>query len=237
VQAQHKLVTQGLGIVHLLAVAGISSGAVYSLQYAVSYPNFMDGIIPIVGGVLDGTAGFLQGEAMHSILETCAGWDGGNYDLNPAACATNSISVLVSHFYTRDWWERYVDTPEAYQRWRTAMGAFYLDIQDTRDLYYLNRSSETGTIDDTPGFNGDGMAALRSIKAKALFVYNLRDELFPPQKIELQIQAIPGARGAPIDSLAGHTIWYNADPQATVVMSLAIKAFLSELTASQGAAR
>jgi homoserine O-acetyltransferase/O-succinyltransferase len=237
VKAQHMLVTQGLGIAHLLAVTGISSGAVYSLQYAVSYPNFIDGIIPIVGGVLDGTAGFLQGEAMHSILETCAGWDGGNYDVNPKDCATNSMSVLVSHFYTRDWWERYVDTPEAYQRWRTAMGAFYLDIQDARDLYYLNRSGGSGTIDDTPGFNGDGMAALRSIKAKTLFVYNLRDELFPPQKIALQINAIPGARGAPIDSLAGHTIWYNADPQATVAMGQAIKGFLAELAASRTAAR
>ncbi len=237
VKAQHKLVTQGLGITHLLAVTGISSGAAYTLQYAVSYPNFMDGIIPIVGGVLDGTAGSLRGEAMHSILETCAGWKDGNYDVNPKDCATNSMSVLVAQFYTRDWWERYVDTPEAYQRWRTAMGAFYLDIQDARDLYYLNRSSGTGTIDDTPGFNGDTMAALRSIQAKTLYVYSLQDQFFPPRKIEMEIQAIPGARGAPIDSLAGHTIWYNADPQATVAMGLAIKGFLSELTAGRNAAR
>jgi homoserine O-acetyltransferase/O-succinyltransferase len=237
VKAQHKLVTESLGIAHLLAVTGISSGAAYVLQYAVSYPNFMDSIIPIVGGVLDGNAGFVQGEAMHSILETCAGWKDGNYDVNPKACATNSMSVLVSHFYTRDWWEQHVDTPEAYQRWRTAMGAFYLDIQDARDLYYLNLSFGAGSIGDVPRFDGDAMAALRSIKAKTLFVYNLKDEFYPPQKIEIQIKAIAGAKGAPIDSLAGHTIWYNADPQATVAMGLAIKAFLSELTASKTAAR
>jgi homoserine acetyltransferase len=36
----------------LLAVTGISSGADYSVQFAVSYPAFMDGIVPLVGGSL-----------------------------------------------------------------------------------------------------------------------------------------------------------------------------------------
>ena len=57
-----------------------------------------------------------------SIIESCAGWNGGNYDENPKACATNAISVLMPYFYSRDWWEQHIDTPEAYQRWRTAMG-------------------------------------------------------------------------------------------------------------------
>lgn len=237
VKAQHMLVTQALGIPHLLAVIGPSSGAMYSLYYAVSYPNFMDGIVPIVGGVFFGIGGTFRGQTQHSTLENCAGWEGGNYDVNPKACATTSISVLVTQFYTRDWWEQHVDTPEAYQRWRTAMGAFYIDVQDARDLHYLNRSFGNASLGDTPGFNGDSMAALRSIKAKALFVYSLKDEIFPPQKIEMQVRAIPGARGVPIDSNAGHTIWYDADPQATVAVGLAIKAFLSELTAGRAAAR
>jgi homoserine O-acetyltransferase len=52
VKAEHKLVTDGLGIPHLLAVSGISSGADHSVQMAVSYPGFMDGIFPISGGAL-----------------------------------------------------------------------------------------------------------------------------------------------------------------------------------------
>jgi homoserine O-acetyltransferase len=236
VKAQHMLLTQHLGITHLLAVTGISSGALYVLQYAVSYPGFMDGIVPIVGGAFGGTAGSLPDETMPSIIESCVGWNGGNYDVNPQACATNSLSVLVARFYTRDWWEQHVDTPEAYQRWRVAMGAFYLDVQDTRDLYYLMRSFGTSSIGSTPGFSGDDMAALRSIKAKALFIYNPKDEFGPPHKFEIQVKAIPGAKGVAIDSLAGHTIWYSADPQATVAMSQAIKRFLSELTASKTAA-
>ncbi len=92
---------------------------------------------------------------MNSIIESCAGWNGGDYDENPKHCATNAISVLMPYFYSRDWWEQHIDTPEAYQRWRTAIGAFYLDVQDTRDLYYLNQSFAHGWLGDTPGFNGD----------------------------------------------------------------------------------
>lgn len=237
VKAQHMLVTQGLGIARLLAVTGVSSGAADTVQFAVSYPEFMDGIVPIVGGAFFGNSGRFRGPFMESIIESCAGWNGGDYDENPKVCALNATSVLMPYFYSRDWWEQHIDTPEAYQRWRTAIGAYYVDVQDARDLWYLNRSFAHGWLGDTPGFNGDAMAALRSIKAKALFIYTLKDEFFPPPKIEAQVKAIPGARGVPIASDAAHTIWYNADPQATVTMGSAMKDFLRELSAKKTAAR
>lgn len=237
VKAQHLLVTQALGIPHLLAVTGISSGAADTVQFAVSYPEFMDGIVPLVGGAFSGNTGRFRGPFMNSIIESCAGWNGGDYDENPRACATSAISVLMPYFYSRDWWEQHIDTPEAYQRWRTAIGAFYLDVQDTRDLWYLNQSFAHGWLGDTPGFNGEPIAALRSIKATALYIYALKDEIVPPSKIEAQLRAIPGARGVAIESDAAHTIWYNADPQATVTMGNAMKEFFRELSAKRTAGR
>lgn len=237
VRALHLLVVRGLGVPRLLAVTGISSGAIYSIQFAVSHPDFMDGVVPIVGGTFGGTTHRFRGSLGRSIIESCTGWNGGNYDRNPQGCATNALSVWIPYFYTREWWEQHLDTAEAYQRWRVAMGAFYLDVQDTRDLYYLMGSGAHGWVGDTPGFDGDVAAALRSIKAKALFIYVKQDQFFPPQNIEAEIRMIPNARGFAIDSNAGHTVWYNADPQATVAMSQAIKGFLSELAGSRSAAR
>jgi len=48
VKAEYLLVTRALGISRLLAVTGISSGGIHTVQFAVSYPDFMDGIFPIV---------------------------------------------------------------------------------------------------------------------------------------------------------------------------------------------
>ena len=73
VKAQYTLITETLGISHLLAVTGISSGADQSVQFAVSYPDFMDGIFPIVGGAMWGTQGYFFGPLMISIIEFLRG--------------------------------------------------------------------------------------------------------------------------------------------------------------------
>ncbi len=229
-KAQYKLITEGLKIPHLLAISGISMGADHAVQFAVSYPDFMDGIFPISGGALWGTQGYFWGAQIQSILENCAGWDGGNYSQNPKACAANALAALVPYFYTRDWWESNVDSPEAYQKWRNTQGEYYLDIQDARDLYYLNKSGFLGWIGDTPGFNGDHIAALRSVKAKTLFIYNPQDQFMPPQLIDVQVKAIPGAKEAKIDSISGHLICCNGDPQSTTAINESIVKFLQELS-------
>ncbi len=94
-----------------------------------------------------------------------------------------------------------------------------------------------GWVGDTRGFDGDLNAALHSIKAKTLFIYNPRDQFHLPHHIESQVKAIPNARAVSIDSVAGHLICCNADPQATRVMGEAIRGFLQELSAQRKAAR
>jgi homoserine O-acetyltransferase len=233
-KAQHKLITEKLGISHLRMVTGISSGAEHSVQFAINYPDFMDSIAPVVGGALWNSHGFFRGPLMASIIESCEGWKGGDYDVNPKACATNALSVLAPHFYTRDWWDLYIDSPEAYDRWRKNWGAFYFDVQDTRDLYYRIRSWGEGWVGDTPGFK-DLNAALGSIKVKTLFIYSPQDEFYTPQQIAAQVKVIPGARSVAITSPAGHLICCNGDPNATHAIGEELKNFLGELSSQKSA--
>jgi homoserine O-acetyltransferase len=228
-RAKYRLLTEVLGIPNLLAVTGISDGAEQSLQMSVSYPDFMKGSFPVSGGVADGTQGFLMLELMLSMIESCDGWDGGDYLDNPKQCATNAMSSLVPLFYTRMWWDQYVDTPEAFTKWRNTWGEYYLDIQDARDLYYSAMKWTRGWVGNTPGFSGDVNAALGSVKARTLFIYSLHDQFFRPHHIDVQVETIPDARAAGIDSIAGHLVCCNADPQATRVMGDVIREFLREL--------
>jgi homoserine O-acetyltransferase len=237
VKAEHLVVTRALGIPRLLAATGISSGAMGTLQFAVSYPDFMDGIFPIVGAAQVTTQGFFFGSLMASVLQSCDGWRGGSYEQNPAQCATNGLSVLIPYFYTRDWWRQHVDTPEAYTKWRNAWGDYYLDIQEARDLHYRLMAFGRGWLGDTPGFNGDLNVVLGSIKARTLYIVSPQDQFFPPDYIEAEVKAIPNARALWIDSNAGHLICCNADPQATWVMGEAIRAFLDEVIAQRRSAK
>ena len=230
VNANHKLITEVLGIPHLLAATGYARGGGLTLQLAVSYPDFADGILVVSGGAIWGTTILFRLQMLASLIEACDGWQDGNYDENPKRCMSNAMSALIPYMYTPDWWVQYVDTPEAYTHWRNTLGQYFLDIQDARDIYYLLKSGGGG-IGGTPGFNGDLIAALRSIKANTLFIGNPRDQVLLPQNIETQVKAIPRARAVWIDSVAGHNACCNADPQATRLVGEAIRSFLLELQA------
>jgi homoserine O-acetyltransferase len=236
--AEYRLVTQALGIPHLLAAGGISSGADASVQMAVSYPQFVDGIFPISGGALYSTSYFYFVPLFFSILESCPGWNGGNYEQNPKTCAYNAmIALIAANAYTPAWWDQYVDSPEAYTKWRNTTGEYYYDIQDARDLHYLQRSLANSWVGDTPGFNGDLNAILGSIKATTWFFANPTDLFVAKHLYETMAQAIPGSKLVWIESVAGHLMCCNADPNATRALDAGIKAFLIELTAKRSASK
>ncbi len=231
VNAEYKLVKDGLGIDHLLAVTGLSMGASKSLQFAVSYPDFMDGIILTVGGAIWSTQGMYYMWEVQSIIDTCAGWDGGNYDENPRDCAAAALWSFVPGIYSREWWNENITTPEGFQEWKQFMNGRYFGIQDARDLYLLTKTLVRQNLADTPGFNGDLMAALKSVKAKTLFITSPYDELYLPEYIEIQHKAIENSKLVSINANVGHALCCGADPQATWVMGEAIRGFLRELAA------
>lgn len=229
--AMHKLVKEKLGIGRLRMVTGTSYGGTQSLQFAVTHPEFVDGVVPIAGGALWSSQSALLG-SVTSIIESCDGWKGGEYDVNPKACAANALLSLAPFLYSRTWWEQYIDSPEAYDRWRKNWGEFYFDVQDARDLYYRWRAAYAAWLGDTPGFK-DLNAALASIKAKTLFIYSPHDGFYTPQQVLNQVKLIPGAKSLAIESPAGHLICCHGDPNATQTIERAIKDFLSKLDTGQ----
>ena len=48
VQSQYRLMKEKLGIDHVVAVVGPSMGGMQALQWAASYPDMMDSIVPII---------------------------------------------------------------------------------------------------------------------------------------------------------------------------------------------
>lgn len=229
IHAQHKLVTKALGIKRVVAILGISMGASQVVQFAVSHPDFMDSIIPIVGGPLYGNESRLWNTHFQRIIEQCAAWQNGQYTQNSTECAGTALTTLMHYFFSREWWDAHMSTQENFDQFHKAWWGFYLGVQDMRDLYYLSKAFERSSVASTPGFNGDMSAALRSIKARSLFVYSPKDMFFLPKSVEHPARLMPNARTVAIDSEAGHLICCGVDPQGFWVMGEAIRGFLTEL--------
>src|SRR5262249_3570956 len=84
VNTQYQLVTKVLGLTHLRAVVGVSMGGMQTFQWLVSYPDFMDKAVPIVGSPRLAPYDLLLWQAQIDAIQNDRGWDNGNYNMNPA---------------------------------------------------------------------------------------------------------------------------------------------------------
>ncbi len=84
VEAQHRLLVEGLGVTHLRLVMGTSMGGMHSWVWGERYPSFMDGIVPLasVPTAIVGRNRILRRMVSDDIRGDPA-WHGGDYTVQP----------------------------------------------------------------------------------------------------------------------------------------------------------
>src|ERR1017187_3259008 len=107
VNTQHELLTKTLRLNHVMAVVGISMGGMQTFQWIVSYPDFMDKAIPIVGSPQPTPYDLVFIRAQLRAITTDPDWNNGNYTNNPARVAEAEFLALI------------LTTPDEYNRTMT----------------------------------------------------------------------------------------------------------------------
>ena len=83
VESEHRLLTEKLGLVHVHAVMGMSMGGMQTFQWMVSYPEFMDVAIPIVGSPKLTSYDMMLWRTEEQAMLTDPVYAGGRYAGNP----------------------------------------------------------------------------------------------------------------------------------------------------------
>ena len=77
VKAEHRMLTECLGIKRLVAVSGSSMGGIEAMQWAVSFPNFMEAVIPLVPMARANRQGNFIWEAVRQVVMVGPKWKDG----------------------------------------------------------------------------------------------------------------------------------------------------------------
>jgi len=88
------------------------------------------------------------------------------------------------------------------------------------------RTWEKHDVGTTPGFGGDVVGALKSIKVPILYMPSATDLYFPVGDARYEAAFIPGVSLVPIPSLWGHTAGRASNPADAKFLNEAIGNFI-----------
>ena len=220
VQSQKKLLDQ-LGITNVNAIIGASMGGMQALQWAVSYPNFMDYIIALTPMSKTSAWAASMTRAARESLAPHIGMNG-SYDPNSAWLAWLPIMQMLAMRTPKQCDEQLTDLAqmqawyEQRLQWWKAMNFHPLD------WIYQSIAYDTHDVSKTASFNDELEKALGSIKAKCLIGIPSLDLFNPIEQAIHTAGLIPHCLLVKLDTNWGHMAASALDADSTKVISKAI---------------
>jgi homoserine O-acetyltransferase len=183
VDAEHRLIVDGLRIDHLRLVMGTSMGGMHTWMWGENYPQMVDGLMPLAS-LPSPIAGRnrMWRRMISEMIRTDPAWAGGEYKLQPP-----SLRQAAEMLYFMG------DNPkrrtEAYPTGKAADDALdaaadkAMKTTDANDMLYAVESSE----------DYDPSKKLESIKAPLVAVNSADDLINPPDQgiFEREIKRVP----------------------------------------------
>ena len=171
VYAQHRLLTEKLGVNHLRLILGTSMGCMQGWVWGYTHPDFMDGLAPFacVPTQIVGRNRMIRTMAMDAIRDDPA-WNGGNYTSQPPGLKTASMLLFIMS-----------SSPLVQQKQAPTR-----DAADSVIRAYLEQRMKTSDANDflyqfDSSRDYDPLPYLAKITAPALYINSADDQVNPPE--------------------------------------------------------
>jgi homoserine O-acetyltransferase/O-succinyltransferase len=221
VVAQHRLLTEGLGIERIRLVSSWSMGACQSYAWAALHPEMVDAIAPISGSAR--TANFNKVFLTGNIraITSDPDWKGGFYtaEAPPVRGVRAMAAVYAGWGFSEPFYreERFralgaADVPEFIDYfWDT-----FFQKCDANDLLAQMWTWWHNDLGDHPNFGGDFDAALGAIRARTIIIQAETDSYFPPVDSKYEASRIPNGELQVIPTIWGHLAPFNPEDQTVI---------------------
>jgi homoserine O-acetyltransferase len=206
--AVQKALVESLGIRRLKAIAGPSMGALQAYQWAVSYPDMVEKIVPVIGAA--GGDPFLIAwlDVWAEPVRLDPKWKGGRYpeDDPPVAGMTAALKTVTLHANQSDWARgTYGKAPAVEGRDPAQALSNRFKIDDALDRFAAARAATADANNFLYLVRANQLAGAdpSAVRAPTLIVHSPTDLLFPQPWIERTAAAIRGA-GTPVETVELH---------------------------------
>jgi homoserine O-acetyltransferase len=166
-----KALLDSLGVRHLVAVAGPSFGGYQAFQWAVTYPTFMRGVVPVVSAP-KGSGGEAAVQALRDRFATDPSWNGGWHYERGGIFPT----LLQQRIETL---ERYGQN-EALARTIADPAARAARLRELAEIWARQFDPNSMITLRKAAVRYDAERHLDRIRARVLYVLSRTDKLFPP---------------------------------------------------------
>ena len=230
VTAQHRLLTEGLGVRHLALVVGYSMGAQQAFQWAVSHPGFVERIAPFCGTARTTAHNAVFLASLRTALTTDAAWLDGDYTSPPRRGLRALATIYAGWGFSQNFYNRGGHRQLGFSSIADCITGFWearYAKRDANNLLSMIRTWELNDAGATPGMGGSLARALGSIRARCTIIASRTDLYFRPADLEAEANLIPGARFRVIPSDWGHMAGAGINPEDSAVLTEEIQALLA----------
>lgn len=221
VEAQYRLLTEGLGVNHLRLVTGTSMGGMHSWLWGQTYPDFMDALMPLASlpTQISGRNRVWR-RILIDAIRNDPEWQGGEYAVQPQSLRTalGFLHLMSSNPLIRQQeMPTLAETDSVFDAWIEERMA----VTDANDMLYQVSASH----DYDPG------SGLEKIRAPLIAVNSADDLINPPELgiLEREIGRVAHGRAVVIPlgpETRGH---------GTHTIAMVWKQYLAELIAATNA--
>lgn len=186
VNAQYRLITEGLGIKHLRLVIGNSMGGMQTWLWGTDYPTMMDGLVPMASQPTEmASRNWIMRRLLVESIKQDPAWDNGNYTTQPPSLRLANALFSVGTSGGNLGWYSVAPTHALADKQVEEKLALPLP-GDANDFIYQWQSS----ADYNPAPHLD------KIRAPLLLINSADDERNPPETrtLEVALKQLPKAR-------------------------------------------